>query len=203
MNEENWMSRDREVVMSRRALLQVAAAGGAAWLIFQPGTALAATGANIEKASGAVDAYVGAIAHGSFTNLSGIHAEYRDAIAKFPFALPKGWAFPPESSLSNTVNVSKERASVVSTDAEVLWERGNGYAEAYLYWQSAVAGAACHAFEAGDAAAVERLLDTLETGYNSSVRLKVLEDPTDEFLRIEIPAARSGNFDMLKSVAVG
>lgn len=183
------VSHKGEILISRRAVLRVTALGGAGLLIMQPSAAFgAASSDSLEKRPGSIDAYVAATATAGFTDLAGIHAEYRDAVRRFPFDLPDGWTFPPESSLRDIL------PSTGSRGAEPSWQRGNGYAEAYVYWQSAVATAACEAHSRGDLAGVERFLNALESGYKSKVRRAVLEDPEDGFLKIEVNAARRGDF---------
>lgn len=190
------MPRNRDIALSRRAVLKVAAAGGVSLLVLQPRAAFGASRPSEEALTADIDSYVAATMRKGLTTLDGIHAEYREAASKFPFALPSGWTFPAESSLTNPLT------SVSSADTEVLWERGNGAAEVYLYWQSAVATEAYEAHLRGDSAQVERSLNQLESGYSSVVRRAVLEDPSDGFLKIEVAAARGGDFKSLKSVAI-
>jgi hypothetical protein len=125
----------------------------------------------------------------------GIHAEYLEAAAKFPFDLPSGRAFPPKSSLQYSVT------SRTMPETKVMWERGNGIAEVYMFWPCAVATAAYEAHVRGDRVGVESLLDTLEAGYSSDVRRSVLEDPADGFLKVDAAEARTGDFSSLKYVA--
>lgn len=194
------VSRNSQVAVSRRAILQIAAAGTGI-LILQPAAAFAATPTNsLEKRSDVLSAYIAMTSDSGVTDLNGIRAEYRAAAAIFPLDLPPGWVFPAESSLYNT-------------EPDVQWQRGGGAAEAYLYWQSAVATAAYHAYLGGDSSGVEHYLDTLESGYNSAVRRAVLEDVANEFITVKIvtarnadagalAAARRGDFTKLKQVSI-
>lgn len=187
----------RDITISRRAALRVAAIGGAGLLIMRPDAAFGAVSpTSIEAVPGGVDAYLAASPTTGITDLAGIHAEYREAAAAFPFELPPGWTFPPESSLRD-IQTSSE-----SSETKAVWERGNGAAEAYLFWQTAVATAAYEAHLRGDQTGVDSLLDTLESGFRSDVRRAVLEDPADELIKVDVAAARSGDFASLKRVAI-
>ncbi|MBW9110157.1 hypothetical protein [Microbacterium ureisolvens] len=160
------------VAISRRTLLQVAAVGSGIVL-----------GAWIPSA-GAAAAPAGAAAEGSglegFIDIDGVHAEYRAAISNFRLPLPTGWSFPAESA-------------VREPEPNVMWEQGTGEFEAYLYWQRAVATAAQDAHLRGDDAEADRLLDALESGYNSSTRRGLIDDPDNLFVTVTIGPARGGN----------
>lgn len=113
------------------------------------------------------------------TNLAGVHAEYRDAISSFPFDLPPGVSFPPESNLRD------------STPGE-NWEIGNGRAEAYMFWHSATVAAAVAARDGGDPKESDRLLSMLNDGFNSKTRADIWIDP-DESFQSALREARKGN----------
>ncbi|RWZ49534.1 hypothetical protein ELQ90_12240 [Labedella phragmitis] len=165
--------------------------------MLRPEAAIAATlPVRVETGPGDVDAYLSEMPSKGLTDLAGIHAEYREAAAAFPYEMPPGWSFPSESGLRDIPTTASE-----GSETSALWERGSGTAEAYLYWQTAVSQAAYEAHLDGDQAGVASLLDTLEAGYRSDVRRTVLEDPAEDFIRIEIAAARNGDFTGLKSVA--
>jgi hypothetical protein len=168
-----FMSDANERSMSRRSLLQAAAAGSAVLIgsILTASPARAASSLGMTSSSASSDL-------GRFTDIAGVHSEYRDAIAAYPLPLPPGWTFPAESQ--------QRDGSVVGQ-----WERGSGQAEAYFYWQRANAVAAYEAYLRGDPTEAERLLDVLAYGYNSPVRKAVLEDPENVFLREALPAARA------------
>lgn len=119
----------------------------------------------------------------NFTDLAGIHAEYRTAVETFPFELPSGVSFPPVSSYRDAVPAS-------------LWERGNGEAEAYFFWHNETAAAAKNALSSADTAGANRLLDSLEAGYASPTRRSVWRD-TDATFPTALERARKGDFGSL------
>lgn len=119
----------------------------------------------------------------SFTDLAGIHAEYRNAVETFPFELPSGVSFPRVSSYRDAVPAS-------------LWERGNGEAEAYFFWHNETAAAAKNAYSSANATEANRLLDFLDAGYASPTRRSVWQD-TDATFPMALERARNGDFGSL------
>lgn len=195
---------------SRRTLIRAAAVGAGILLVQPTGILLAgrATAAelptmtspkNIEIHADAIDQYLGMVSRRGSTDLEGIRAEYREAIAVFPFVLPAAWAFPAESSL---------------TDATpgMDWERGNGAVEAYSFWSRAVATRAYEAHVAGDDSTADGFLDVLEAAHGSSIRRAFWDDPNDSFITDVVTPARSrngvrtggeGDFTALKLAIIG
>lgn len=159
--------------VSRRTLLYAAAAGSGALL------------GGLASVSGATAASTSAVSQGGRTisgadavlDIHGVRAEYRQAIAAFPLNLPDGWSFPPESRKQDE-------------GSGVTWEKGNGAAEAYFFWQFAVASAAQEAHLRGEEVEATRFLDVLESGYETPLRRSVVEDPEGVFIAEVIRPAR-------------
>ncbi|MBD8478950.1 hypothetical protein [Microbacterium sp. CFBP 8794] len=127
--------------------------------------------------------------------LEQVWAEYKDAIARFPLALPSGWSFPADSALRSAV-------------PDASWEVGSGESEAYLVWQEAVAFAANEAQSRGDLDEADRMLSLLEAGYSSNTRKRALEDPNQIIMTDALDAARDDERgadyeSLLQAVAAG
>jgi hypothetical protein len=131
----------------------------------------------------AISRYVSAAGADGFTDLAGVHAEYRAAVDIFPFELPSGVSFPPISGYRDAEPVA-------------AWERGNGTAEAYFFWHNSMVGAARDAYLRGDTGEASRLLDALDAAYSSPVRTSMWEDPAGTFAPA-LSQARSGTYDGL------
>lgn len=161
--------------VSRRAVLYAAAAGSGVLL----GGLASASGATAASDSAAVQSNRTIANTPAFLDIHGVRAEYQQAIANFPISLPDGWSFPPDSQEQDE-------------GPGVMWEKGNGVAEAYFFWQFAVASSAHEAHLRGEEAEVACFLDVLETGYKTSLRSKIVEDPEGAFLADVIRPARGG-----------
>ena len=162
--------------VSRRTLLYVAAAGSGALL----GSFVPAAGAIASPDSTALSSGRKIADMDVFLDIDGLRAEYRQATATFPISLPAGWSFPPESRQQDT-------------GPGVMWEKGNGVAEAYFFWQFAVATAAHEAHLQGHKLDADRFLDVLEAGYSTPIRRAVIDDPDAAFVTEAIQPARSEN----------
>lgn len=187
------MHNKRGRAVSRRTLI-IGVASGVGMLGLSTGSAFAAdanTSAEPELRSS--EEFLRAMPSAGVTDLEGIHAEYVEAVAAFPFPLPPGFAFPAKSGLENIA------PSFMPNDVPVVWRRGNGYAEVFMYWQSAMATAVLNAHSRDDEEEVSRILDSLENGYNSAVRRAVLEDPDNAFIKNHLAPARGGDFSELES----
>jgi hypothetical protein len=83
-----------------------------------------------------------------------------------------------------------------------MWEKGSGVAEAYFFWQFAVASAAHDAYLQSKEAEAANFLDVLESGYKTSLRLKIVDDPEGAFVADVIGPARGGNAAARGSVPI-
>jgi hypothetical protein len=190
--EDNSMP---EKSLTRRTLFKVAAAASGIFLLsagdlLKPLTASASVqpaNASSGEIPQAASLTIGSVVD-NFTDLEGIRAEYRAAIATFPLKLPTGWVFPAESSLRDP-------------DSNALWERGNGRAEAYFFWQRSVASEAYRAHLRGDDALAVSYLDVLENGYDTTTRRAVLNDPNNDLVLHAIRPARGRDFSGLIPIA--
>ena len=158
--------------VSRRTVLYAAAAGSGVLLggLASAGSATAASRSTGSRADGTTAEME------AFLDVNGVRAEYQQAIATFPLNLPDGWSFPPDSRVPDRPGV--------------MWEKGSGVAEAYFFWQFAVASAAHEAHMRGEEAEAGRFLDVLESGYRTSLDRKIVEDPDGAFLVEVIGPAR-------------
>ncbi|GEK79054.1 hypothetical protein ABA31_04050 [Agrococcus baldri] len=118
--------------------------------------------------------------------LDEVNAEYREAARVFPFALPQGYAFPGETWL-------------IGQNLPDGWHEGDGYAQAYVFWQKATAAAAYYDFRyrGGEGPGATVHLDALAEGYDSDVRAMYVDDPELTYLDEVVAPAREGNFDAL------
>jgi hypothetical protein len=143
-----------KLIGRRAALLQgMGLAAGAASLLFNVPLAGAAQGSV-----------------GISSNLEGIHHEYTNAAASWPFALPAGYRMPPQSQLTDPPGEAAK------------WEVGSGLAEAYLNWSTLMAISVIAASRRGDRSAVSERLNALRSGYQYAVRRAILEDPDGAYL---------------------
>ena len=173
------MAKTDQISVTRRTLLQVVTVGSGVLLgSLIPTSANAA--APLASAGAAVPVAGQTAGTAAFTDIQGVWAEYGEAIANFPLALPEGWSFPAESAMRNS-------------EPDVQWEVGCGNTEAYLCWQRAVATAAHEAHQRGDHDEADRLLDLLEAGYDSPTRRAVIKDPDNAFLAMAVRPARSAD----------
>ncbi|MDQ1124948.1 hypothetical protein [Microbacterium trichothecenolyticum] len=175
--------------IDRSSLFAVAIFGGISAWAFSP---VVANAEELPIDPSEVPEYVEKTVGSGFTDLAGIHQEYREAVASFPFPLPDGQQFPPESSLNDDAPTSD------AVRRRVVWQKGSGVAEAYMYWETATVVAASEAQDRGEFIRAQALLDTLEAGYNSDFRRLVLIDRGNEFVRTQVGAARSGDFGPLR-----
>lgn len=115
--------------------------------------------------------------------LDAVNAEYREAARVFPFPLPDGWAFPAETAL-------------IGQGLPDGWQHGDGYTQAFAFWQAATATAAFADFNrnGGDVAAH---LDALTAGYESPVRAMYIDDPDLTYLDEVVAPAYAGDVDQL------
>lgn len=180
------MTKNDEKTVSRRTLFQFAAVGTG----FLLGGFVPAAHATAAPRSATLANSREIAGMGTFLDIDGVRAEYRKAIAKFPLTLPVGWSFPPESKQQDS-------------EPGVRWEKGNGEAEAYFFWQYAVATAAHEAHLQGDAVEANRLLDALEAGYLTPTRRAVIDDPEAVFVAEAIQPARGANAAARGTVAGG
>lgn len=113
-----------------------------------------------------------------------VNAEYREAAQSFPFTLPEGYAFPAV-------------ARFVGRSLPDGWQRGDGVAEAFIFWRQATATAAFNDHLRGDQQAAEVHLDALAAGYDSAVRAMFVEDAELGYLEQTVRPAYEGNFDRI------
>lgn len=116
-------------------------------------------------------------------DLAGVRAEYQSAVATFPYPLPKGVVFPPASGLR-------------SSSPGQLWERGSGKAEAFFFWHRATVAAAEVEHTKGNRVESHRLLDLLESAFDSNLRTEIWEDASGLF-SATVTQARRGDFAAL------
>lgn len=162
--------------VSRRTVLYAAAAGSGVLLggLVPVGGATAAASNSTAYQGGRTIADMDA-----FLDIDGVRAEYQQAIVAFPLNLPDGWSFPPDSRQQDE-------------GPGVMWEKGNGVAEAYFFWQFAVASAAHEAHLRGEEAEAARFLDVLEAGYSTPLRRAIVDDPEGAFVTEAVGPVRGG-----------
>lgn len=132
-----------------------------------------------------MDEYMASLSSEGYTDIVGVHDEYRRAVAIFPLPLPEGYAFPAES---------REKED----ETGMRFTLGTGEVEAYTYWASATTRAAYDAHISGDTATANRHLDALEAGYDSPVGRASIDDPDRGFINDGVNPAREGNYRVLQ-----
>lgn len=126
---------------------------------------------------------------GGANDLDAVEAEYRAAVRAFPYDLPAGYAWPAATGLEDD-----------PAHPGAMWERGNGVAQAFSYWEGTTALAAANAAERGDFLASDRYLGAIGNTEGDGTRGMYIDD--GRFTDRDVVPAFAGDWSGLQGVTM-